>query len=156
MTTLNLPYVKREESIFTNCRMLTTITTIIIVVMFLIYMFYDEVQIETMMSESENNTYVKIPRQVYYVTRPETGRYVTISNMSRKILPVKNIIVIDAAGKMQQFMRKRATTRILGEHGVAIEFMLPKSIDIAQIVIEVDVFCKHQKKYAYSKCVNTR
>ena len=93
------------------------------------------------MSVSENNTYVKIPPQVYYTSEPQVGQRVVISNVNQKALPVTGIVVIEPSGQMHKVSRKHAVNRKLGKNGISVEFNLPKRTTISQIVLVINVWC---------------
>jgi hypothetical protein len=143
----NLPTVISENTGNTNCRMILSISIIIIVCLLIINTGSNRVckDISESVSTSVNNTYVHVSPNKYYVSNPVQGQYIIIKNVNKKKLPINKIVVIGTNRQLYPLEREQSTIKKICDYGISFTFKLPMSVTISQIVIDINPYYQDQK-----------
>ena len=141
LSAFNVPRVENESDSSKNTKMTTVICIVFITILLLIYLqkpksvphvHHTTNQLETVAIDIHNNT----------TNTPVAGKYVVLTNINRKNIPVKKIVAIGANRQLYPVDIKDASKfNKAGGNGIVIEFELPKEILITQIIVDVDVLC---------------
>jgi hypothetical protein len=140
--TLNIPIIKTESKNSIECKMVNTIICSTIIVLILYYMCLQNNKLNLQRS----SIYTEYMTDVTPATNePVIGKYIQITNINKKYIPINKIIIIDINRKVIPIFNKSANTMKLGKNGITILYTLPKLINISQIIIDIDLSDKRSE-----------
>jgi hypothetical protein len=145
---LNIPIIKTESKNSIDCKMLNTIIFSTIIVLLLYYICLQNNKLNLQKSD----IYTEYMTDVTPANNePVIGKYIQITNNNKKYIPINKIIIIDINRKVIPIFNKNANMMKLGKNGIIIEYTLPKLINIAQIIIDIDLFDKRSENIVTSQ-----
>ncbi len=141
MAQFNIPRVERETDASKNVKMTTVICIIFIIVLMAIYLqktpdtphfHHAHSQLDSVAIDIHNNT----------TNEPVMAKYVVLTNINRKNIPVKKIVAMAANRQLYPVdIKKVAKFSKTAGNGTVLEFELPKEIPVVQLIVDVDVMC---------------
>jgi hypothetical protein len=137
MSTLDgIPLVKRENDISKTCKMLFIISSVIILIICFFYYKKKDIYLQPIFNNVEPIKSVVSNDK----TQPMLGKFIQLINLNKKNLPIYKIVIIDKDRNIFPIYTKYAKILNIGKKGSTIQYELPKSIYISQIIIELNTF----------------
>lgn len=126
----NIPIVEREDYKSKTCKMVITVSIIIIFILYLMFcksndhLIYNDGIYEPMLNKKNNE--------------PSLVKFIHITNLSVPFIPINKIVVIDRANNMIPIYTVNAKYTKL-KRGFLLEYELFMPVYVRQIIIDIDL-----------------
>ena len=135
-----IPLVQRESEISQNSRMIFVVGFIVVLSMYLVY--YQQCDIYIPGTRMIEPLTAVVPKNKL---NPILIKYIQLITPNHKVLPINKIVIIDKDKNIIPLYLKDAIYRDDGKSGSVIEFIVPKSLYISQMIIHLDMFSKDRE-----------